>query len=131
MSLSVPRRSLRPKSLSPVAPQPNEEREEIRLDGEGNPIDDQPLVQRAVDQWPLALVLLGVTVGLIVLTFYDFRAGAVTVGASVIFAAALRTVLTHERAGLLAIRTKPVDQITVYSLGIALTILALIVPAPH
>ena len=103
---------------------------DVRLDGEGNPIDDQPLVQRAVDQWPLALVLLGVTVGLVVLTFYDFRAGAVIVGASIIFAAALRTVLSHDRAGLLAVRGKPIDQVTVYGLGIALTILALIVPVP-
>jgi hypothetical protein len=103
---------------------------EVRLDGEGNPIDDQPLVQRAVDQWPLALVLVGVAIGLVVLTFFDFRAGAVVVGASIIFAAALRTVLTHDRAGLLAVRSKPIDQITVYGLGIALTILALIVPTP-
>jgi len=107
-----------------------DEHEEVRLDGEGNPIDDQPLVQRAVDQWPLALVLLGVAIGLLMLTFYDFRAGAVTVGASIIFAAALRTVLTHERAGLLAIRSKTIDQVTVYTLGGALTILALIVPTP-
>jgi len=108
----------------------DDEAAEVRLDGEGNPIDDQPLVQRAVDQWPLALVLLGVTIGLVVLTFYDFRTGAVIVGASIIFAAALRTVLSHERAGLLAVRSKPIDQLTVYGLGIALTILALIVPVP-
>jgi hypothetical protein len=111
-------------------PEDDDGASEVRLDGEGNPIDDQPLVQRAVDQWPLALVLLGLTIGLVVLTFYDFRAGAVIVGSAIIFAAALRTVLSHERAGLLAVRSKPIDQITVYGLGIALTILALIVPTP-
>jgi hypothetical protein len=105
--------------------------DEVRLDGEGNPIDDQPLVQRAIDQWPLALVLIGVTSGLLVLAFDDFKVGSVIVGASVIFAGALRTVLTHERAGLLAIRGRSIDLITVYALGIALTTLALVVPPPR
>ena len=107
------------------------EPDEVRLDGEGNPIDDQPLVQRAVDQWPLALVLAGVSVGLLVLTLQDFRVGSVIIGTSVIFAAGLRTVLTHDRAGLLAVRSRTVDLITVYSLGIALTTLALLVPPPR
>ena len=105
--------------------------EDERLDGEGNPIDDQPLVQRAVDQWPLALVLLGVALGMLLLTVVNFRFGSVVIGVSVIFAGALRTVLTHERAGLLAIRSRPVDLLTVYALGITLTTLALIVPPPR
>ncbi|HVQ87831.1 MAG TPA: DUF3017 domain-containing protein [Actinomycetes bacterium] len=105
--------------------------DEIRLDGEGNPIDDQPLVQRAVDQWPLALVLIGVAVGLLILAFADFKQGSLILGCSVIFAGALRTVLTQERAGLLAIRSRSIDLITVYSLGIALTTLALVVPPPR
>ena len=37
--------------------QSQEEPDEVRLDGEGNPIDDQPIVERVIDQWPLALVL--------------------------------------------------------------------------
>ena len=107
------------------------EPEEVRLDGEGNPIDDQPLVQRAVDQWPLALVLVGVGVGLLVLVLDNFRRGSIIIGASVIFAAGLRTVLTHDRAGLLAVRSRTLDLVTVYSLGIALTALALWVPSPR
>ncbi len=107
------------------------ELEEVRLDGEGNPIDDQPLVQRAVDQWPLALVLIGVATGLVVLAFGDFKQGALIMGCSVIFSGALRTVLTKDRAGLLAIRSRPIDLLTVYSLGIALTTLALLVPPPR
>jgi Protein of unknown function (DUF3017) len=113
-----------------VAPQGDPE-PEVRLDGEGNPIDDQPLVYRAVDQWPLALVLLGVGIGLVVLSFGDFRSGSLIVGGSVVFAAALRTVLTRDRAGLLAVRSRTIDLITVYSLGIAVTALALLVPPPR
>ena len=43
--------------------------DEARLDGEGNPIDDQPLIERTIDQWPLALVLLAMASGLVILTF--------------------------------------------------------------
>jgi hypothetical protein len=101
---------------------------EVRLDGEGNPIDDQPLIERTIDQWPLALVLLGLMIGLVVLTFYNFRVGSIVLGAAIIFGAALRTVLTHERAGLLAIRSRPVDLVTMYGLGLALTTVAVLVP---
>jgi Protein of unknown function (DUF3017) len=104
------------------------EGDEVRLDGEGNPIDDQPLIERTIDQWPLALVLLGVACGLMILSFVDFRVGAVVLGASLVFAGALRTVLTHERAGLLAIRGRPIDLMTMYGLGVALTTVAVVVP---
>jgi len=101
----------------------------VRLDGEGNPVDDQPLIERTIDQWPLALVLLGLTSGLVVLSFYDFRVGSAMLGAAVVFGGALRTVLPHDRAGLLAIRSRPIDLITMYGLGIALTTVAVLVPA--
>jgi hypothetical protein len=100
----------------------------MRLDGEGNPIDDQPLIERTIDQWPLALVLLGLVAGLFVLSFYDFRVGSTILGVAVIFGAALRMVLPHDRAGLLAIRSRPVDLVTMYGLGIALTTVAVLVP---
>ena len=101
---------------------------EIRLDGEGNPIDDQPLIERTIDQWPLALVLLGLAIALLVMTFYDFRVGSIMLGIAVLFGAALRTVLPRERAGLLAIRGRPIDLVTMYGLGVALTTVAVLVP---
>ena len=112
----------------PGDPMDHREDPEVRLDGEGNPIDDQPLIERTIDQWPLALVLVGLVSGLIVLTYYDFRAGSVMLGATVLLAGALRTVLPHERAGLLAIRSRPVDLVTMYGLGLALTTVAVLVP---
>lgn len=108
-------------------PEPDEG-DEVRLDGEGNPIDDQPLIERTIDQWPLALVLLTVASGLMILTFVDFRVGAIVLGTSLVFAGALRTVLTQERAGLLAIRGRPIDLMTMYGLGVALTTVAVVVP---
>jgi hypothetical protein len=100
----------------------------VRLDGEGNPIDDQPLIERTIDQWPLALVLLGLVIGLIVLSFYDFKVGSIMLGAAIIFGGALRMVLPRDRAGLLAIRSRPIDLVTMYGLGIALTTVAVLVP---
>ncbi|MGB2840070.1 MAG: DUF3017 domain-containing protein, partial [Actinomycetes bacterium] len=91
---------------------------EVRLDGEGNPIDDQPLIERTIDQWPLALVLLGLAAGLVVLSFFEFRVGSVILGVAIIFGGALRLVLPRERAGLLAIRGRPIDLVTMFGLGI-------------
>jgi hypothetical protein len=101
---------------------------EVRLDGEGNPIDDQPLIERTIDQWPLALVLLGLVAGLVVLSFFDFRAGSMILGVAIIFGGALRLVLPRERAGLLAIRGRPIDLLTMFGLGIALTTVAVLIP---
>jgi hypothetical protein len=104
-----------------------DEPQAVRLDGEGNPIDDQPLIERTIDQWPLALVLLGLISALIVLSFYDFRLGSIMLGVAVLFGAALRMVLPRERAGLLAIRSRSIDLVTMYGLGIALTTVAVLV----
>ena len=101
---------------------------EVRLDGEGNPIDDQPLIERTIDQWPLALVLLGLAAGLVVLSFFEFRVGSVILGVAIIFGGALRLVLPRERVGLLAIRGRPIDLVTMFGLGIALTTVAVLVP---
>jgi hypothetical protein len=101
---------------------------ETRLDGEGNPIDDQPLIERTIDQWPLALVLLGLVVGLVVLSFVDFRAGSIILGGAIVFGGALRLVLPRDRAGLLAIRSRPVDLVTMFGLGITLTTVAVLIP---
>jgi hypothetical protein len=104
--------------------------EPVRLDGEGKPIDDEPFTERVVDQWPLALVLAGVAVGLLVLTVGDFRVGALIVSVSVVFAGALRTVLPPETAGLLVVRSTPIDLAVYGTLGVGLTALSLLVPPP-
>lgn len=104
--------------------------DEVRLDGEGNPIDDEPFTERVVDQWPLALVLTGVAVGLLLLALVDFRTGALVMSVSVVFAGALRAVLSSEAAGLLVVRSTPIDLATYATLGVGLTALSLLVPPP-
>lgn len=102
----------------------------VRLDGEGNPMDDEPFVERLRDQWPLAAVLLGVATGLVVVALGPFRVGSVIAGASVVFGAFLRTFLPRTTAGLLAVRSRLTDIVTLGTLGVALTALALLVPPP-
>ncbi len=109
---------------------PDDAAEDVRLDGEGNPIVDEPFAERVVDQWPLALVLAGVTVGLAVVAWGEFRVGALVVSASVVFGGALRAVLPTDTAGLLVVRSTPIDLTTYFTLGVALTALSLLVPVP-
>jgi hypothetical protein len=73
-------------------------------------------------------VLLGLVAGLVVLSFFDFRAGSMILGVAIIFGGALRLVLPRERAGLLAIRGRPIDLLTMFGLGIALTTVAVLIP---
>ena len=56
--------------------------------------------------------------------------GRSSLGLAVLLGGLLRTVLTHDRAGLLAVRSRPIDQVTVYTLGVALTLIAVFVPRP-
>lgn len=104
--------------------------EPVRLDGEGNPIDDEPFRERVVDQWPLALVLGGVALGLLLLATVDFRFGALVVSAFVVFGGTLRALLPQETAGLLVVRGRPIDLAVYFTLGVGLTALSILVPPP-
>lgn len=79
-------------------------------------------------EWPLLLVLAGVTVGLIVVALHHFRPGSVLMGATLLGAALLRLVLPAREAGLLAARGRLVDTVTLTALGLGLVVLALSVP---
>lgn len=81
--------------------------------------------------WPLALVLIGVVVALILVAMDAFRRGAVVLGASVLLAAFLRLLLPEDQAGWLAVRSRRVDVIVLGVLGLAITVFAFVVPAPN
>ena len=82
-------------------------------------------------QWPLALVLAGAGVGvlLLVLGVGGFRPGATVIGVSVVGAALLRAALPERTAGLLAVRSRPTDVVLLAGLGLAIVALASLVPA--
>lgn len=73
-------------------------------------------------QWPMLLVAGGVLTGLLV-TLGAFRAGAITVGVSLLVAGLLRWALPS--VGMLAVRSRFTDVLTYGLLGFAITMLAL------
>lgn len=87
--------------------------------------------QSGLREWPLGLVIAGVAAGLLVVATDRFRAGSVIVGCSVLLGALLRAVLPSRLAGLLVVRTRPFDVMTLLALGGAVTALAIVVPPPR
>lgn len=86
--------------------------------------------QAVFRQWPLNLVLTIVAVGLIVVAENHFRRGTVIIAGGVCIAAGLRAVLPNGRAGLLVVRSRGIDLLTLGTLGAGTLISALIVPPP-
>lgn len=77
-----------------------------------------------LEQVPFALVLLLVAVAAIRIWQYHWRQGAVIIGGALLVAAVFRAVLPGVRAGLLAIRGRPVDVLTYTGLGALVLFLA-------
>ncbi len=80
-------------------------------------------------QWPILVVLAGVAAGLAVVALLDsFRAGTLVVAGSIVLGAWLRAMVPADRLGLLVVRSRAVDVVTLVALGVAVTVLALVVP---
>jgi hypothetical protein len=86
------------------------------------------LLQR---EWPFIVVAAGITLGLVVVVLFDrFRRGTLLLAVSVVLGAWLRALLPTERVGVLAVRGRLFDVVTLLVLGGGLTVLALVVPSP-
>ena len=81
-------------------------------------------------QWPITVVLAGVAVAMIFIALDSFRRGSVVLSASVLLAFFLRLLLPDADAGMLAVRSKRIDVITLGILGVAITVFTFWVPAP-
>ena len=81
-------------------------------------------------QWPFAAAMTGMGIGLGVVATGNFPAGTVLFALSVLGAAVLRALLPERAAGLLAVRSRAVDAMTLGALGAGLTVLALVIPSP-
>ncbi|GHF87073.1 putative membrane protein [Amycolatopsis bartoniae] len=77
-----------------------------------------------LEQVPFAVVLVLVAVAAVRVLQYHWRQGAVIVGGALLVAAVFRAVLPGVRAGLLAIRGRPVDVLTYSGLGVLVLFLA-------
>ncbi len=84
-------------------------------------------VQQVLGQWPLAAVLLGVGLGLVVAILGHWRIGSTLIGAAITTGGVLR-LLPQQRVGLLAVRNRAVDSILLLGVGIGVMLLAWLVP---
>ncbi len=81
-------------------------------------------------QWPIAVSLGVVLVGLLVVATGHFRRGTVLLSFGVTLALFLRILLSQEDAGMLAVRSKRVDVAVLAVLAVGTSLLALWVPPP-
>jgi thiol:disulfide interchange protein len=72
-----------------------------------------------------AVVLLAAAVGIVRITQYHWRQGAALIGAALVLAALFRAILPARRAGLLAVRGRPVDVLSYAGLGALMLFVAL------
>lgn len=92
--------------------------------------DERPpknFVQQVLGQWPLATVLLGMTIGLAIVFTSHWRAGCTLVGLSITLGGLLR-LMPQQRVGLLAVRNRALDSAVLLIIGIGITILAWWIP---
>ena len=79
-------------------------------------------------QWPAFVVYLGIAIAMTIAVKIDFRIGAISLALCVLGAFLLRFYLSDTQAGWLQSRRRRVDLTFLAALGVALLILALVVP---
>jgi hypothetical protein len=89
----------------------------------------RPFLAGLIRQLPLLSVLLVVGFGLLQVTFEHWRQGLVIIGLALVGGAVLRLLLPVRKAGFLAVRSRPVDVVLLAGTGLALTVIALTIPA--
>jgi hypothetical protein len=89
----------------------------------------RPFLAGLLRQFPLVVVLVAVGAGLAVLTLGHWRVGLVVEGVALVLGAVLRLALPVRRVGFLAVRSRPVDVLLIGGAGLALTVIALAIPA--
>ena len=75
-------------------------------------------------QWPILLVGLFFLTGFVLVIAGYWRRGALVLGIGVAVAAALRLTLTDDRAGLLVVRSKGIDFVTMATVSAAVIFIA-------
>jgi hypothetical protein len=79
-------------------------------------------------EWALGLVLVVLAVGLLTVAFGYWRRGTECVGVAVILAMMLRLVLPTHAVGMLAVRGRIFDAVTMLLIGGAVIVLSIVVP---
>ena len=81
-------------------------------------------------EWPIAIVVLGLVLGMVVVALGYFRAGAVTMSGAALMALFVRVLLPTREVGLLAVRSRWVDVVVLAMLAFSLALFAFWVPTP-
>jgi Protein of unknown function (DUF3017) len=89
-------------------------------------VEPQARKSGVLGELPLALVISGVGAGLVVIALHHFRWGNLLIAGSLLAGALFRSVLPTRRAGLLAVRARLTDVVTMAVMGAGLLVLALI-----
>lgn len=85
-------------------------------------------VQQILGQWPLASVLVGVFIGVIVAgPIGHWRVGCTLIGLSVTIGGLLR-LMPQQRVGLLAVRNRLIDTVLLLGSGVGILVLAWVIP---
>jgi Protein of unknown function (DUF3017) len=82
-------------------------------------------------EWAITLELLVAAVGLVVIGDRRFRPGCIILGAALLLGALLRATLPERSVGLLRLRSRLIDVVTMLVLGSLTIALALAVPQPR
>ena len=77
---------------------------------------------------PLAVVVLGLLVGLVAVFLDHWRGGCLVMGISLTIGGLERLLLPADRIGLLQARSRFFDVVALWGLGIAIIVLAIVVP---
>ncbi|MFF3862050.1 DUF3017 domain-containing protein [Streptomyces sp. NPDC002209] len=105
---------------------PSVTKDTARPEGHGRAAPGDALAAR---QWPMLSVLAATAVGLLLTALGHPRVGCLVIGVALIAAAVLRRVLPQ--VGMLAVRSRFTDMVTYGLLGVAITLLALVMePKP-
>lgn len=83
-------------------------------------------IRAVAGEWPFAVVFGTATVAVIMVSLGTLKRGLTVLAVSLLIGSVLRFVLSPARAGLLAVRRRGVDVITMALLGALLLILAMI-----
>ncbi|MFI1649409.1 DUF3017 domain-containing protein [Streptomyces avidinii] len=105
---------------------PSVTRDTARPEGSGRAVPGA--VSTPARQWPMLSVLTATAVGLLITALGHPRVGCLFIGVALIAASVMRRLLPS--VGMLAVRSRFTDMITYGLLGVAITLLALVMPKP-
>ncbi len=94
----------------------------------GLPRPPRPWYSQIAGQWPLAVTLIGVALGVVIMATTHWRRGSTLIGLSVLGASVLRLVLPARLVGLLEVRSRWLDALILLAIGVGILITAWIVP---